>query len=116
MYAYTYARVQGKVGLERGIALPTSVSWISDAVQGLQFMHDELKVVHGGIKLNNLLLEEIEGGKCMVKLAHNALGDKVIHSFFSPWLHKCIKVNFVLLGEVKAVYVCENVLVFVMVT
>jgi hypothetical protein len=55
------------------------------AVTGLQYIHDELRLVHGGVKLNNLLLEEQADGTCVVKLVHIALGDKVYHCSVGGW-------------------------------
>ena len=60
-----------KVGLE----IPQVYRHVTQALHGLQFLHDELQWVHGSVKLSNMILKPSPEGPTLLKLAHIHTGN-----------------------------------------
>ena len=58
-----------------GLAVQLVYSHTIQALRGLQFLHDELRLTHGSVKLSNLLLAGPPAGPPAVRLAHMHAGE-----------------------------------------
>jgi hypothetical protein len=72
---------KGHSGLESaptcdvGLNIPQVYRHMIQALHGLQFLHDELQLVHGSVKLSNMILKPSPEGHIILKLAHIHTGD-----------------------------------------
>jgi hypothetical protein len=58
-----------------GLEIPQVYHHMTQALRGLQFLHDELQWVHGSVKPSNMILKSSPGGPSVLMLAHMHTGD-----------------------------------------